>query len=140
MQNYLVALLILVLCQSCVKPLLKKHGVIDGKVNIKKIAYPNKEVLFMSMVHLAEPKFYESCQIKIDSLLKEGYFIFGEGISGEALKGEKPTSQDTLNDKKVRKLLGINPFNLPNHPIIAKWINNMSAKDRIWKNKKMAFI
>lgn len=110
---------LIILCQSCIKKMLRSVGVIDNKVTLKKINFADKEILFLPMVHLSEPQFYEQCQRVIDSLVNKGYFIFGEGVSTK--KGNLTTGKDTLNMKKIRKVVGIDPFNLSANKIIMNW-------------------
>lgn len=100
---------IICLISGCIRPLLRKVGVIDNKVSLKEIKYQNKNILFLPVVHISQQPFYDDCKKVIDSLSNKGYYIFGEGIGSESmLKGEKVYSiQDTVYMKKIRKILGI---------------------------------
>lgn len=97
------------LLTSCVRILLNKYGIINRKVEIKEIKVKDKKVLFLPMAHITEQKFYDDCKKTIDSLSnKEGYYIFGEGIITESLVKDTIMSvQDTIYDKKMRKILDI---------------------------------
>jgi hypothetical protein len=105
-----------------VKKLLRKAGAIDNKVSLKKIDYSDKSILFMSMTHMSEEKFYEDCRKTIDSLLDKGYFIFGEGASIEGVESEGVlVVKDTLTLKKFRKIIGIEISDYLSHPYFNKY-------------------
>lgn len=73
-------LTILFFCHSC-KPLtaLKKMNSEDATVEEWKNS-TNKNVTFLSMVHLGKPEFYTNVQKTITRLKSEGYIVFYEGV------------------------------------------------------------
>ena len=95
---------------SCTKMFLKKYGAIGGKPELQKISMKNKDILFLGMIHVAEKPFYIQTKKLIDSLSNNGYYIFGEGVTlGKDTLGNQRmflNSEDSLNSKKMRKILG----------------------------------
>lgn len=77
----------------------------DITKDIKILESPNKNkrIIFFPMMHMGRKGYYESCKFHIDSLRKEGYVFFCEGIKNF-------TSVDSLVSdtvyRKARKLLG----------------------------------
>lgn len=104
-----IFIIITSLFSGCIRPLLRKVGMIDNKATLKKIKFDGKDILFLPLVHISQQPFYDSCKKLIGSLSNKGYYIFGEGIGSESiLKGEKTESyQDTIYMKKIRKIVGI---------------------------------
>lgn len=96
---------------SCIKPLLRKNGIIDKKAILQKLNYQNKDILFLGMTHISQQPFYDECKKIIDSLSVQGYYILGEGVQADnkiVVNGKEIASQeDTINSKKIRKILGI---------------------------------
>lgn len=62
--------------------------------------------MYIGMSHIAKPEFYESVKQIVDSLRKEDYTIFYEGVGLDTSKYSKATLDTIL--RKQRRLLGIN--------------------------------
>lgn len=75
------------------------------KDEIKTLSHTNDNriVVFVPMVHLGKPDYYKSAKTLIDSLRKEDFVVFYEGIAIQ--KEIDSTSLDTIN-RKLRKFLG----------------------------------
>ncbi len=76
---------------------------INKQVKILENKKNNRTIAFFPMVHLGEKHYYESAKVIIDSLRKENFVIFYEGIGIESPLDS--SYNDTLN-RKLRKLLG----------------------------------
>lgn len=104
----IIIILSTIFLSSCVRFLLNKYGIINRKAEIKEIKVKDKHVLFLPMIHITEQKFYDNCKKIIDSLSNKEYYIFGESIISESLLTSDVMSvQDTIYDKKIRKILNI---------------------------------
>lgn len=76
---------------------LKKMGVYDDGIQLKKIIADGKEVVFFPMHHLGTVPFYNDVRYKIDSLKKQDFYFYVEGVKG--------SENDTIL-RKWRKLHG----------------------------------
>lgn len=98
---------------SCAKKLvdlaLKKSGAFDKTTVLQPLEYNDKEIVFLNMVHLATKEYYADVTHKIDSLQKDGYFVFYEGLYLK--KSERIIDKnDTITYLKFRKVMGIDPL------------------------------
>ena len=106
-------LIILTSCKSYfVNQYFKKVGVFDNKIKLEKISNAEKEIMFIGMHHIGKEEFYNDVKIKVDSLLKEDYIFFVEGIGSQFTNKTNLTKEDSviLIDiaYKFRKALGKN--------------------------------
>ena len=119
---------------SCTKILLKKYGAIGGKPTLQKIDAKSKDVLFLGMIHIAEKSFYVQSKKLIDSLANSGYYVFGEGVTlGKDSLGKQrmnPNSEDSLNSKKMRKILGFTLSSSDKNSAIFKLKNKYKLEDQ----------
>ncbi|WP_124979563.1 hypothetical protein [Nonlabens xiamenensis] len=90
---------------SCTSLLLIGVGANQKRVKPIRLTNNSKQVVFLPMHHVGVKSFYQSVYTLTDSLGKQGYEVFYEG-TGKNLK----THQDTIYEKKLRKLFG---FALP---------------------------
>lgn len=76
------------------------------------------------MTHIAKPEFYESVKQIVDSLRKDGYAIFYEGVSIDTNKYSKATLDTIL--RKQRRLLGfhLTPYNDSTNKSLPKALKN----------------
>lgn len=84
------------------KTQLTAKEILDDKVNLKRIEYKDKDIVFLSMHHIGTKEFYREVKNKVDSLSKVGYYFYIEMVSADASK------KDDL--MKLRKIVG---FGIP---------------------------
>lgn len=88
----------------------KRVGIYDDKIKLEKISNQNKEIILFGMHHIGKEEFYNDIKKKTDSLLKEGYTFYIEGISSQFANKTSLTKEDStvLIDLsyKFRKILG----------------------------------
>lgn len=109
----ILILLLFVLLVSCKSSLigfaLKKAGATNKVASVNKISHPDKEILFLGMIHIGQKEFYEDVKRKVDSLTSLDYHVFYEGSvlkrSDRVIK-----ENDTVVYLKFRKLLGLDPL------------------------------
>jgi hypothetical protein len=92
---------------SCQKMIMK--GVVNHYANTFKLhacAKDGKEVVYLPMVHISKPEFYDKVKHKLDSLRAEGYTVFYESI--EADKDTDSLEKD-MAIRKLRKIVGFYP-------------------------------
>ncbi len=105
MKNSLFILIALLFFTSCrnywFNQGLKMIGAYDTKIEIKTLVKfdEDKSVIFLPMVHLSTSQFYDDVTQKVDSLQKEGYFIYYESVKASI-------TQDTAL-RKLRKIRGV---------------------------------
>lgn len=109
----ILLLIPLILLSSCASKLvdyaLKKNGVLDKKAVLQPLNYSNKNIVFLNMVHLGTQEYYNDVAVKIDSLQKDGYFVFYEGLylkKSDRIISEK----DSVSYLKFRKVTGLDPL------------------------------
>ncbi len=113
MRKTVLLLITLVFLTSCAAKMidlaLKKNGVLDDRATLQPLTFQTKEVLFLGMVHLARKEYYQDVTSKIDSLLRDGYFIFHEG---QYLKrSDKMIAEiDMISLLKFRRITQIDPL------------------------------
>lgn len=117
MKKYILIAL-LALNYGCTKKLLKTAGAIGIDPELQVISSPGRSVYFLGMTHLAEQGFYDKCHVIIDSLSRQGYFIFGEGVQMASVRGQAPTQEDTVVLKKIRKIIGFQLYDYLNNPVL----------------------
>ena len=66
----------------------------------------SRQVVFIPMVHVSRPEFYEDVQDRIAAYQAKGYVIYFEGVRPS--KFEDSLSNDELQ-RKIRKMLGFRP-------------------------------
>jgi len=81
------------------------------KKSLKILEKDDQKVIFLGMVHLVKPGFYQQAKIIIDSLRKENYTIFYEGIKYDKkfYKAELDSlelEELYLISRKYRKMIG----------------------------------
>lgn len=104
-KNIILLALISIGFQSClVKALMKKVGIYDKTNTIEKISNGEKDLCFLPMHHIGKQEFYDDTKSKLDSLSKNGYYIFFEGIQGKEMADK---NERDIMYKKLRKLSGI---------------------------------
>jgi hypothetical protein len=74
-------LLLLLTSTGCLhKMALRSLGVYDSTISPKAISNDEKKIVFLGMHHLGRKEFYDDAIFKLDSLKRDGYFIFLEGV------------------------------------------------------------
>ena len=104
--EYLFALIVLSMTfSSCGKMMLNlvSKTSIDSQVKTLRNQEDDRTLVFLPMVHLGKPGYYKSAKTIIDSLRKEDFIVFYEGIGIQ--RQIDSASLDTVN-RKLRKLLG----------------------------------
>ena len=107
----------------------KSVGVYDNKIKLEKMTYNNSEIIFFGMHHIGKEEFYDDVKKKTDSLLKEDYIFYIEGISSQFADKTNLTKEDSITlidlSYKFRKILG--------KPLVAK--NMESDYIKLFKEK-----
>lgn len=107
-KTFLSIFFVLVCLTSCTSLSLAYLGANRKTVNLS--VYHNhadvRTIVFVPMVHIGKPAFYEDVSKKLDSLRHEGYVVFYEGVGFDADK-YSPEELDTLK-RKIRKYFGFN--------------------------------
>ncbi len=83
---------------------LKSMGVTETKVPLKYISNVEKQIVFLPMHHIGTEAFYKDEVRLVDSLVKNGYVIFYEGIYKGIVKDSLQLDTMIL---KFRKITGI---------------------------------
>ncbi len=104
-KNVILLLMVFFTLSSCQRLLLMATVKSDITKELKTLESPDKKktLVFFPMVHMGKKGYYESCKKHIDSLRKEGYTFFCEGM--QDFSGIDSLERDTTY-RKVRKLLG----------------------------------
>lgn len=89
---------------------LKQLGILDEQVVLKSLPCVGKEIVFVGMMHVAKPEFYEAVKHKMDSLQNEGFVVFYEGGKLNINSEKKINAEDSVYYWKFRKLMGIDPM------------------------------
>lgn len=105
MKKIIAFLLIVFCCSSCNRLLLNHIIKEDVELEVLQHHMTGKTLAFVPMTHIAEPTFYEQVKFKVDSLRKDGFVIFYEGVSLSKDNKLDSLQKDTLK-RKVRKLMG----------------------------------
>ena len=109
-KNIFILLLLSLSFQAClVKTLMKSIGIYDKTNTIQKISNGEKDLCFLPMHHIGKQEFYDDTKTKLDSLSKNGYYIFFEGIQGKNMVDKN--QRDTLF-RKLRRLTGIDLYKM----------------------------
>lgn len=103
------ALTLLLTLSSCMKLIFTHLGVLDEKQNPKVVSNGKKQVVYLPMHHIGKQSFYDDVKKKIDSLRKDGYVFYYEGL--KLSTSEDSLVIDTLG-KKLRKTMGLDIFQL----------------------------
>lgn len=88
---------------SCVTAVLRKVGALEDSARIRTITDGEKKLVYIPMVHIGRKKFYEDVKRKIDSLKKDGYVVYYEGVRVNSVDA---ATLDTIN-RKFRVILPI---------------------------------
>ena len=80
---------------------LEMLGAYDESVSLTALTNEKEEktVIFIPMVHYSTELFYKDVIVKIDSLQKEGFYFYFEGMDVE--------KKDTVSLRKLRKITGV---------------------------------
>lgn len=94
--------------QKIVDLALKKNGILDESTVIKPLKYGDKEIVFLDMMHLGKKEYYQDVSLKIDSLQKEGFFVFYEGLY--LRRDDRIIKENDTNHLKFRKITNLDPL------------------------------
>lgn len=97
-------------CSTLIGTALKQVGILDTEAPLLTLPYEGKEVLFMGMMHIAKPEFYEAVSSAMDSLQKEGFVVYYEGQRLKHSEKPKIPEGDSIYYLKFRKTLGLDPL------------------------------
>ncbi len=115
---FLSVFALFVSCQSSLLNIGLKHiGAYNDTIELKKIGYKQKNLVFIPMHHIGTEKFYKDVKSKIDSLKELGYFFLYE-------KTTNAEHNKTL-EHKIRKIIG-SP--LPRNSSYKKMIDSLYPK------------
>jgi hypothetical protein len=118
--KHLILLILLVQSASCNRFILGRLGSFKQKPEIKNLEFKDKSIFYLGMVHIAKKEYYENAKLTIDSFAKQGYVIYGEYVKYIGNYGNGPTKEDTIDLKKIRKLMG---FDISNYLNSSKYLN-----------------
>lgn len=109
----LLLLIPLFLFASCAAKMidmaLRKKGILDTTAVLKPLNYNDKAIVFLEMIHLGKKEYYNDVTLKIDSLEKEGFFVFYEGLY--LRKSDRViTKGDSVSYLKFRRLTNLDPL------------------------------
>lgn len=116
-------LILLILLSSCKSHLanyyFKSIGIYDNKIKLEKLTYNDSEIILFGMHHIGKEEFYNDVKNKVDSLIKQDYFFYVEGINSQFTGKTNLTVEDSLVlidlAYKFRKING--------KPLISKKLN-----------------
>ncbi len=94
-------LLLLLMVASCGKMILNSRG--SHARELKTFEKDDRQVVFIGMTHLGKPEFFQEVKEQVDSLRKDGYVFFKEGVGYELNTSDE--ARDTLR-RKFRQLIG----------------------------------
>ncbi len=98
------ALFLIISCASTYLALITSKSV---KLNTFYNEDEDKTVVLFPMVHVNKPEFFEDVKIKLDSLRRDGFLVFYEGVAVVDSTMYSKENYDTLT-LKARKLFGFN--------------------------------
>lgn len=102
----------LFLLTSCAQKIvdfaLKKNGILDNTTVLRPISYADKNIVFLDMMHLGKKEYYKDVSQKIDSLQKDGYFVFYEGLY--LRRSDRVINVNDSNYLKFRKITNMDPL------------------------------
>lgn len=126
MKKYIYFLLLSLLFANCKPIILSLMTPKNVEKSLKVMDKNDQRIVFIPMVHLAKPVFFNKVKIVIDSLKKEGYTVYYEQVS--IYEKQEQDSLD-INLRKLRKMLGINTLGGYNN-------KNNESLPIFFKNKK----
>lgn len=94
--------------QKIVDIALKKNGILDETTVLRPIKYADKDIVFLDMMHLGKKEYYADVTAKIDSLQKDGYFVFHEGLY--LRRSDRVINTKDTNYLKFRKITNLDPL------------------------------
>lgn len=101
----------LFLLASCAQKIVdfasKENGILDETTVLRSIKYADKEIVFLDMMHLGKKEYYADVTAKIDSLQKDGYFVFHEGLY--LRRSDRVINPNDTNYLKFRKITNMAP-------------------------------
>ena len=108
MKKSIFILFVIVITCSCGKSLTKLGiRLHNGSSLVSRYTNGDKELLFFPMIHLNKPEIYKKVKSKVDSLRKEGYAIYYEGID---FKKKLDSLERDKMYRKFKTVTGIIPF------------------------------
>lgn len=114
-------LLLLLMVASCGKMFLNSKG--SHARELKIFEKNDQQVVFIGMTHLAKPNFFREVKKQVDSLRKDGYVFFKEGVRYKLNTPDE--MKDTLK-RKFRQLIGftIGDYSDKNNKSLPKYFTN----------------
>lgn len=98
---------------------MKSVGIYDDEIKLEKMSKDNGEIVLFGMHHIGKEEFYNDVKAKVDSLIKENYFFYIEGVNSQFTGKTNLTKEDSLVlidlAYKFRKING--------KPLISKKLN-----------------
>jgi hypothetical protein len=80
-KTFCLLLITQLLFTSCLRKMALKYvGVYDTALTPKKISNNEKEIVFLGMHHLGKHEFYDNAIEQLNTLKKEGYYVYYEGV------------------------------------------------------------
>lgn len=102
----------LFLLASCAQKIvdfaLNENGILDETTVLRSIKYADKEIVILDMMHLGKKEYYADVTAKIDSLQKDGYFVFHEGLY--LRRSDRVINPNDTNYLKFRKITNMDPL------------------------------
>lgn len=99
-KSILFVTILILLFTSCKSYLINNYfksiGVYDDKIRLEKLTVGDKEIVLFGMHHIGKNEFYEDVKSKIDSLKKQDYLFYTEGIKSNFVGKNKLSKQDSI--------------------------------------------
>lgn len=105
---------------ACIQKQLNKAGLLNENAEIQEISFSGKRVLFLGISHLATSSFYKNVKYKVDSLKRDGYFLFLEGVKLNTNDIANLSDDDIIGLKKIRKIVGFSLHNYSSNPVLER--------------------
>ena len=88
-KTIVIPIILIVLFSSCKSLLLDIVTPSNVNRSLKIMQKENNKIIFLPMVHVAKKKFFKKVKKIVDSLKKENYTVFYEGIEVDNQNGKK---------------------------------------------------
>src|SRR5690606_30651477 len=110
MKKYLTACTLAIVLCSCAKSIYSLRGNwMNKRYMVDRMTNGEKMIVYIGVIHINTPEYYQKIKKDIDSLRAVGYSIMYEGI----LTTDSPQTKERqeLLDRKLRKVLGVHTTN-----------------------------
>lgn len=106
--SFVLLIVLLLFTGSCGRFYLSVAKFGTEKVTRLENTESEQTVLLVPMVHIAQPEFYSEVRLYLDSLKREGFVVFYEGVRSPEIRSSADSMRVDTLQRKLRRVLGLN--------------------------------